>query len=142
MDKQIGASTTQAAAADLSWRSAQVRGNTSNRRGRMNAKKTCARALTSSALAVAISLLWASGAEAKWLKCTYIAHNWAGYPMAVGTGSALKKSWACNRARRRCNRQLEWKRRRGQAGRGSCGRIESEAPPVAGPRLPYRDPPT
>jgi len=57
--------------------------------------------------------------------CMYIARDAAGNFMAQGNAWAMKKSWACNRARRRCNRELERKRRHGKAGRGQCVRIEN-----------------
>lgn len=56
--------------------------------------------------------------------CYYIAHDPGGKVMADGYAWAAKQSWACNRARRRCNRELERKRRHGKAGRGSCVRAE------------------
>jgi hypothetical protein len=55
--------------------------------------------------------------------CMYIARDPLGNTMAEGHAWAIKKSWACNRARRRCGRELERKRRHGKAGRGSCQRV-------------------
>jgi hypothetical protein len=55
--------------------------------------------------------------------CYYIARDPLGNMMADGHAWAMKKSWACNRAERRCNRELERKRRHGKAGRGSCRRV-------------------
>jgi hypothetical protein len=55
--------------------------------------------------------------------CYYMARDPLGNMMADGHAWALKKSWACNRAERRCKRELERKRRQGKAGRGSCVRI-------------------
>lgn len=57
--------------------------------------------------------------------CMYIARDFSGKIMADGDAWAAKKSWACNRARRRCNRELERKRRHGKAGRGSCERVSN-----------------
>lgn len=56
--------------------------------------------------------------------CYYIARDPTGKIMADGYAWAAKQSWACNRAQRRCNRELERKRRHGKAGRGSCARAE------------------
>ncbi len=55
--------------------------------------------------------------------CYYVAWDSQGCPMADGHAWAVKKSWACNRAERRCNRELERKRRQGKAGRGQCRRV-------------------
>lgn len=68
------------------------------------------------------SLLLSQPAEAR-PSCMYIARDPAGNIMADGDAWAMKKKWACNRARRRCNRELERKRRHGKAGRGSCQRV-------------------
>jgi len=57
--------------------------------------------------------------------CMYIARDPGGNIMADGNAWAAKKKWACNRARRRCNRELERKRRHGKAGRGSCNRVSN-----------------
>jgi hypothetical protein len=57
--------------------------------------------------------------------CMYIARDPAGNIMADGNAWAMKKSWACNRAERRCNRELERKRRHGKAGRGRCNRVSN-----------------
>jgi hypothetical protein len=43
--------------------------------------------------------------------CEYRAYDPMGKLMADGYAWAMKMSWACNRARRRCNRELERKRR-------------------------------
>ncbi len=71
-----------------------------------------------------MALTWASPAEAR-KRCVYMAHNpFTGSMIVQGTGWAFKKSWACNRARRRCNRRLERKRRRSGVPRGTrCRRI-------------------
>jgi hypothetical protein len=46
--------------------------------------------------------------------CYYIAHHpGTGAMIADGNAWALKKSWACNRAQRRCNRELDRKKRKG-----------------------------
>ena len=55
--------------------------------------------------------------------CYYVAWNPQGQAMANGLASAAKQSWACNRAERRCIRELERKRRQGKAGRGYCQRV-------------------
>ena len=57
--------------------------------------------------------------------CMYIARDPMGNVMADGYAWAMKKSWACNRAQRRCNRELERKRRHGKAGRGHCARVSN-----------------
>lgn len=56
--------------------------------------------------------------------CEYRAYDPGGKLMADGRAWAAKTKWACNRARRRCNRELERKRRHGKAGRGGCVRME------------------
>jgi hypothetical protein len=62
----------------------------------------------------------ASPAEARPV-CYYIAHDPAtGRMIADGNAWAAKKSWACNRARRRCNRELDRKKRQG-LNRGALG---------------------
>jgi uncharacterized low-complexity protein len=71
---------------------------------------------------VASNMMMSQPAEAR-AKCYYIAWDPSGKMMADGHASAVKKSWACNRAERRCNRELERKRRQGKAGRGSCQRV-------------------
>lgn len=68
------------------------------------------------------SILLSAPAEAR-PSCYYIARDPLGSMMADGHAWAAKKSWACNRAERRCNRELERKRRHGKAGRGSCVRV-------------------
>ena len=68
------------------------------------------------------SLMTSQTAEAR-PACMYIARDPLGNNMADGHAWAIKKSWACNRAERRCNRELERKRRQGKAGRGSCKRV-------------------
>jgi hypothetical protein len=46
--------------------------------------------------------------------CYFVAHHPAtGALIADGKGWAIKKSWACNRAERRCNRELKRKKRKG-----------------------------
>ncbi len=64
-------------------------------------------------------------AEAGRKRCVYMAHNPStGHMIADGWAKAFKKSNACNRARRRCNRELNRKRRQGKVGRGVvCRRI-------------------
>lgn len=78
-------------------------------------------ALYGAASFAGVSLAVTSSAQAA--ECLYVAHDWQGKPMADGHARAVKKSWACNRAERRCNRELERKRRHGKAGRGRCVRI-------------------
>lgn len=72
---------------------------------------------------VATSVIMSGPAEAR-PYCLYIARDPLGNIMADGHAWAAKRSWACNRARRRCNRELERKRRHNRAGRGSCMRAE------------------
>ena len=76
---------------------------------------------------VAASLVTSQPAAARPF-CSYIAHDPFGKVMATGNAWAMKKSWACNRARRRCNRELERKRRHGKAGRGSCRKVVQAQP--------------
>ncbi len=71
---------------------------------------------------VGSNLIMSQPAEAR-PACYYIARDPGGNMMADGHAWAAKKSWACNRAERRCNRELERKRRQGKAGRGSCMRV-------------------
>lgn len=53
--------------------------------------------------------------------CYFIAHNPAtGLMVADGHAWAMKKKWACNRAERRCNRELKRKKRHG-LDRGALG---------------------
>ena len=68
------------------------------------------------------NLMASQPAEAR-PSCLYYAVDASGKVMADGHAWAAKKSWACNRAERRCKRELERKRRQGKAGRGSCRRI-------------------
>jgi hypothetical protein len=68
------------------------------------------------------NLILSQPAEAR-PACMYIARDPLGNIMADGHAWAAKKSWACNRAERRCNRELERKRRQGKGGRGSCRRV-------------------
>lgn len=51
-----------------------------------------------------------------------LARGPLGNMIANGHAWAEKKSRACNRAERRCKRELERKRRQGKTGRGSCMR--------------------
>lgn len=84
------------------------------------------RALLSCAIAAAaFSMLGVGTAEAGMKRCVYMAHNPSGQMMADGWAYALKQSRACNRAERRCKRELERKRRHGKAGRGHCQRISN-----------------
>ena len=53
--------------------------------------------------------------------CYFIAHDPStGQMIADGNAWAAKKKWACNRAQRRCNRELARKKRRG-LNRGAQG---------------------
>ena len=70
------------------------------------------------------NLVMSSPAEAR-KRCVYMAHNPSGHMMADGWAKARKLSRACKRARRRCNRELKRKRRRGKAGRGGCVKIRN-----------------
>lgn len=71
---------------------------------------------------VSANLVTSQPAEAR-PACLYYAIDPMGKVMADGHAWAAKKSWACNRAERRCKRELERKRRQGKAGRGSCKRV-------------------
>lgn len=64
-------------------------------------------------------------AQAKRKRCTYGAHQFTPTDKFLFTerGSAVKQSWACNRARRQCNRRLERMRRQGKVGRARCERL-------------------
>lgn len=73
---------------------------------------------------MAASLLLSQPAAAR-PACMYIARDPSGKIMADGHAWAAKKSWACNRAERRCNRELNRKRRQGKAGRGRCLRVSN-----------------
>ncbi len=66
-----------------------------------------------------------SPAEAGRKRCVFMAHNpVTGHMIADGWAKAIKKSKACDRARRRCNRELNRLRRKGKVGRGVvCRRI-------------------
>lgn len=55
-----------------------------------------------------------------------LARDPLGNMMADGHAWAEKKSRACNRAERRCKRELERKRRQGKTGRGSCMRVTND----------------
>ena len=68
------------------------------------------------------NLMLSQPAEAR-PACLYYAIDASGKVMADGHAWAAKKKWACNRAERRCKRELERKRRQGKAGRGSCKRV-------------------
>jgi hypothetical protein len=64
-------------------------------------------------------LLTSAGAEAA--RCDYVAIGEGGKQYAYGIGYAFKRSHACNRARRTCNRRLGRARRFGKVPRGiSC----------------------
>lgn len=71
---------------------------------------------------VALSSLSAP-AEAGRKQCVYMAHNpWTGAMVADGWAKARRMSKACDRARRRCNRELNRKRRNGAVA-NSCQKI-------------------
>jgi len=63
-------------------------------------------------------------AEAK-VRCTYWAVS-GGQQVALGRAKAKKGSKACKRARRRCNRELERKYKKGQVARGVVCRKQTE----------------
>ncbi len=72
----------------------------------------------------AASLMMTTSASAKRKRCVYYAWNVNNNQvMADGWAKAKKLSRACKRAKRRCNRELERKRRQGKAGRGSCVKV-------------------
>jgi len=71
---------------------------------------------------ISVNVMTAQPVEAR-PSCLYYARDPMGNIMADGHAWAIKKSWACNRAERRCKRELERKRRHGKAGRGSCRRV-------------------
>ncbi len=73
----------------------------------------------------AMMLASSNPAEAGRKRCVYMGHNpVTGHMIADGWAKAIKKSTACKRASRRCNRELERKRKQGKVGRGVvCRRI-------------------
>jgi len=80
--------------------------------------------ILSLALASAFLVVNVDSAEAGRKRCVYMAHHDAdGRMIADGWAKAYKRSWACNRARRRCNRELERKRQRGEVPRGIHRRV-------------------
>ena len=84
--------------------------------------KTMILAATGLASLISVNVMTSQPAEAR-PACLYHALDPLGKIMADGHAWAAKKSWACNRAERRCKRELERKRRHGKAGRGSCKRV-------------------
>lgn len=77
------------------------------------------------ATVLSANLMTSQPAEAR-SSCYYVARDPHGNRMASGHATASRRSWACNRARRRCNRELDRKRRQGRAGRGSCVRVQAQ----------------
>jgi hypothetical protein len=79
---------------------------------------------TAALLGFSALAMTATSAQAR-RDCYFIAHDPAtGQMIADGYGTAIKKKWACNRAERRCKRELKRKKRQG-LNRGalsaSCG---------------------
>lgn len=85
--------------------------------------------LTLSAVAIATltaaSLMMAAPASAKRKQCVFMAWNPSGHMMADGWAKAKKLSKACKRAKKRCNRELNRKRKHGKAGRGGCKKVSN-----------------
>lgn len=75
--------------------------------------------------ALAASFAAVPSAEAGTKRCVYMAHDQTGKMIADGWADAFKLDKACDRARRRCNRELERKRRKGKVGRGGCSRMSN-----------------
>ena len=64
-------------------------------------------------------------AEAGRKRCVFMAHNpWNGHMVADGWAKAARSSWACNRAKRRCKRELNRKRRNGAVA-NDCRKISN-----------------
>jgi hypothetical protein len=82
------------------------------------------RVLPAIAVLLGLNLAVAEQAEAKRRVCEFAAFQFTPTHDRLfhKTAKAIKKSWACNRARRRCNRKLERMRRRGEIGRAACVR--------------------
>ena len=82
--------------------------------------------LALSAMTVAIVLGSLSApAEAGRKQCVYMAHNpWNGHMVADGWAKASRLSKACDRARRRCNRELNRERRNGAVA-NDCRKISN-----------------
>lgn len=75
--------------------------------------------------ATGIMLAAATPAEAARKRCVFMAHNpWTGAMVADGWARAAKISWACNRAQRRCSRELSRKRRNGAVA-NNCVKISN-----------------
>ena len=75
----------------------------------------------------------AGPAEAGRKSCTYQAYDrFANRTVhqIKGEGRAAKKSWACNRARRKCQRALRKAWDRGLAQRAGCVRFEGRVPQI------------
>ena len=82
-------------------------------------------ALTALAVLVGSNVVLVDHAQAKRKRCVYSAHQFTPTDKGLFTeyGRAVKMSWACNRARRRCNRKLDRWRRQGKVGRARCIRL-------------------
>jgi hypothetical protein len=69
--------------------------------------------------ALGVMLMPALSTPARAAGCYYKAVNLEGRVLDIrGVGHAAKLEWACNRARRECNRRLERAYRRGELPRG------------------------
>lgn len=78
--------------------------------------------LTAMAVLFGVNVAVVEEAQAKRKLCTSVAHQFTPTDkiLFVKYGRAAKQSWACNRARRKCNRSLERMRRQGKVGRARC----------------------
>ena len=77
------------------------------------------------AAAAAASASLTTPAEAGLKRCVYMAHHvWSGYMVADGWAWSRKRSWACNRASRRCNRERDRRLRDGVPA-GPCRKIQN-----------------
>jgi hypothetical protein len=86
--------------------------------------RTLALAAAGTASILGAGLTMSQPAEAR-SRCTFVARDTSGRIVADGFASAIKMSWACNRAQRRCNRELQRKLRRGIGQRGGgCHKLE------------------
>jgi hypothetical protein len=78
--------------------------------------------LTALVVLFGLNVVVVEQAQAKRKLCTKVAHQFTPTDkiLFVEYGRAAKQSWACNRARRQCNRKLERMRRQGKVGRARC----------------------
>ena len=76
-------------------------------------------ALAAMTIAGGVLMTAAAPNQAQAAGCYYgVMQHGVGMIGIVGNGHAAKKSWACNRARRECNRLLDRARKQGKLPRG------------------------